>query len=210
MKYIVSILSLILNFFLFSQNQYHNTNGFLLRNSDTVAQIQNYDLNLQKRLLKEEKLSIYVNNLKQLNEKEKKELVWVVFYNGCDVVWSDTIVENEIESVITNTNDTIRKQDDLLSRLLLIENENKKINLRIESSSNYLIKSANQKNLSLIIGIGGSLISTGLITFNSMMGYSPSDKPTGAIIGIASSAAFLTLQITSNINLKKAGLKLNK
>lgn len=210
MKYIISIFSLILNFFLFSQKQYQNTNGFLLINSDTVAQIQNYDLNLEKRLLKEEKLSIYVNNLKQLNEKEKKELVWVVFYNGCDVVWLDTIVENEIESVITNTNDTIRKQDDLLSRLLLIENENKKINLRIESSSNYLIKSANQKNLSLIIGIGGSLISTGLITFNSMMGYSPSDKPTGAIIGIASSAAFLTLQITSNINLKKAGLKLNK
>jgi hypothetical protein len=87
----------------------------------------------------------------------------------------------------------------------MIEKQNENLRLKLELSSNYLIKSGNQKNLSICIGIGGSLISSGLIILNSYMGYTPSERPLGSIIGIASSAAFLTLQITSNINLKKAG-----
>jgi hypothetical protein len=210
MKIIITIIFLITSMKLISQIQYQNSNGYLKKNKDTVAYVLNYSKDLEKRLLKEEKLDVNVIPLKKLTDKEKKELEYVIFYPLCRVIWIDSleIKTKEIDNIgkVSKFSDSLQTTESiLLNRISVIEKQNENLRLKLELSSNYLIKSGNQKNLSICIGIGGSLISSGLIILNSYMGYTPSEKPIGSIIGIASSAAFLTLQITSNINLKKAG-----
>ena len=67
---------------------------------------------------------------------------------------------------------------------------------RLSLSSYYTIKSANQRNYSLVIGILGSIVSTAVITNNIKNGQTP-------VFGYV-----LSLQISSNNNQKQAGLAL--
>jgi hypothetical protein len=71
-----------------------------------------------------------------------------------------------------------------------------------------LIKSANQRNTSIIIGVIGSIISTGLMVNSLNQGYTPLQRPIGLIIGVGTTAAVLTLNISSNNNQRKAGVSL--
>jgi hypothetical protein len=76
---------------------------------------------------------------------------------------------------------------------------------RLSLSSYYTIKSANQRNYSLVIGILGSIVSTAVITNNIKNGQTP---VFGYVLLGGTAVATLSLQISSNNNQKQAGLAL--
>ena len=82
----------------------------------------------------------------------------------------------------------------------------------MDLSSQFLIKSAQQKNQSLIVGLAGCVVSSVLVAVSSNTNFQPYMKRqilfTAGVVGVGASIATLTIQIQSNNNLKKAGISL--
>ena len=99
----------------------------------------------------------------------------------------------------------IEEYDILKIRVKDLEVQSRTQNDAMLKSSNFLIKSANQKNQSIVIGIVGSLISTAFITKDIRNGQTPAF---GYALLVGTSVATLSLNISYNNNLKKAGVSL--
>jgi hypothetical protein len=84
--------------------------------------------------------------------------------------------------------------------------EIKDIQDRLRLSSVYIDVAANQKNTALAIGVIGTLVS-GFIIYSDPT--SKSNRVLGTFIGVTSGVAFLSLEISSNINFKRSAKILN-
>jgi hypothetical protein len=199
-KFILTSLLVLTSILSFSQN-FINKNGLIIRETDTVAKIENYDNNIKIALAFKSDLNVNVKLIDVLSDEDIKKMESDIFNTNCEITYTGNLVgKNEIETVIKDTS--------ISSTIMRLESYNMNLQNRLSISSDYLIKSANQRNTSIIIGVIGSIISTGLMVNSLNQGYTPLQRPIGLIIGVGTTAAVLTLNISSNNNQRKAGVSL--
>ena len=191
MKTFLTFIFLLLSTLSFSQ-KFKNDNGFVTYETDTIAKIKDYDKNLKVSIVMKSNVPFDVIFTKSIDKEKKQQLHKDLFY-GCNVNYIDTI------------SDTISSLSKIQS-ILMVENIDYRQNLNL--SSQYLIKSAKQRNQALIVGIAGSVISGILYSTIIKNGYNPVNNVTFVMVGAATTVGVITLSISSNNNQKKAGLAL--
>ena len=212
-KFILPILILLFANLSFSQ-KYHCRENSIFINNDTVGKITNIKCNsckstddLKNILLKEKSFDSlsWLNHMeldivlsKSISDTDKKNFFQYSFNSNCSV--------NYIDSLITN-----KKIDSSQVTAFNIDFNNK-LYTNMDLSSQFLIKSAQQKNQSLIVGLAGCVVSSLLVAVSSNTNFQPDMKRqilfTAGVVGLGATIATLTIQIQSNNNLKKAGISL--
>jgi hypothetical protein len=232
MKNLISIIFLFVSTSIFSQS-YGQKNEFITKNGDTIGVIKSIKSDLSKNIqvntrngitgnftdttkyiltnldmlsfLNKVDADIVIN--KPISNDDKKNINEIIFNQNCNcnfIFNSDTsklsASGNYSEFNLPVNIDGIGDGVSLNYSLQMNE-----LQERLSLSSYYTIKSANQRNYSLVIGILGSIVSTAVITNNIKNGQTP---VFGYVLLGGTAVATLSLQISSNNNQKQAGLAL--
>jgi len=232
MKNLISIIFLFVSTSLFSQS-YGQKNEFITKNGDTIGVIKSIKSDLSKNqqvntrngitgnftdttkyILTNLDMLSFLNKVdadivinKPISNDDKKNINEIIFNQNCNcnfIFNSDTsklsASGNYSEFNLPVNIDGIG--DGVALNYSLQMNE---LRERLSLSSYYTIKSANQRNYALVIGILGSIVSTAVITNNIKNGQTP---VFGYVLLGGTAVATLSLQISSNNNQKQAGLAL--
>ena len=232
MKNLISIIFLLVSTSIFSQS-YGRKNEFITKNGDTIGVIKSIKSDLSKNIqvntrngitgnftdttkyiltnldmlsfLNKVDADIVIN--KPISNDDKKNINEIIFNQNCNcnfIFNSDTsklsASGNYSEFNLPVNIDGIGDGVSLNYSLQMNE-----LQERLSLSSYYTIKSANQRNYSLVIGILGSIVSTAVITKDIKNGQTP---VFGYVLLGGTAVATLSLQISSNNNQKQAGLAL--
>ena len=232
MKNLISIIFLFVSTSIFSQS-YGQKNEFITKNGDTIGVIKSIKSDLSKNkqvntrngitgnftdstkyILTNLDMLSFLNKVdadivinKPISNDDKKNINEIIFNQNCNcnfIFNSDTsklsASGNYSEFNLPVNIDGIGDGVSLNYSLQMNE-----LQERLSLSSYYTIKSANQRNYSLVIGILGSIVSTAVITNNIKNGQTP---VFGYVLLGGTAVATLSLQISSNNNQKQAGLAL--
>jgi hypothetical protein len=232
MKNLISIIFLLVSTSIFSQS-YGRKNEFITKNGDTIGVIKSIKSDLSKNkqvntrngitgnftdstkyILTNLDMLSFLNKVdadivinKPISNDDKKNINEIIFNQNCNcnfIFNSDTsklsASGNYSEFNLPVNIDGIGDGVSLNYSLQMNE-----LQERLSLSSYYTIKSANQRNYSLVIGILGSIVSTAVITNNIKNGQTP---VFGYVLLGGTAVATLSLQISSNNNQKQAGLAL--
>ena len=166
-KFILPILILLFANLSFSQ-KYHCRENSIFINNDTVGKITNIKCNSCKSTddLKNIDSLSWLNHMefdivlsKIISDTDKKNFFQYSFNSNCSV--------NYIDSLITN-----KKIDSSQVTAFNIDFNNK-LYTNMDLSSQFLIKSAQQKNQSLIVGLAGCVVSSLLVAVSSNTNFQP-------------------------------------
>ena len=232
MKNLISIIFLFVSISLFSQS-YGRKNEFITKNGDTIGVIKSIKCDLSKNqqvntrngitgnfvdstkyILTNLDMLSFLNKVdadivinKPISNDDKKNINEIIFNQNCNcnfIFNSDTsklsASGNYTEIDLPVNIDGIGDGVSLNYSLQMNE-----LQERLSLSSYYTIKSANQRNCALVIGILGSIVSTAVITNNIKNGK---NEPFGYILGAGTAIGVLSFTISSNHNQKQAGLAL--
>jgi hypothetical protein len=231
MKNLISIIFLFVSTSIFSQS-YGQKNEFITKNGDTIGVIKSIKSDLSKNIqvntrngitgnftdttkyiltnldmlsfLNKVDADIVIN--KPISNDDKKNINEIIFNQNCNC---NFIFNSDTSKLSASGNysefNLPVNIDGIGDGILNYSLQMNELQERLSLSSYYTIKSANQRNYSLVIGILGSIVSTAVITNNIKNGQTP---VFGYVLLGGTAVATLSLQISSNNNQKQAGLAL--
>ena len=231
MKNLISIIFLFVSTSIFSQS-YGQKNEFITKNGDTIGVIKSIKSDLSKNkqvntrngitgnftdstkyILTNLDMLSFLNKVdadivinKPISNDDKKNINEIIFNQNCNC---NFIFNSDTSKLSASGNysefNLPVNIDGIGDGTLNYSLQMNELQERLSLSSYYTIKSANQRNYSLVIGILGSIVSTAVITNNIKNGQTP---VFGYVLLGGTAVATLSLQISSNNNQKQAGLAL--
>lgn len=197
MKSILAFLFLLFSTFTFSQRA-TNQGDIILIGNDTIAVVDYINCQSCNATKSEilsnvdtyswmNKMDVGLSVVSDITVSDKQKISQL--FNGNNITYNDSLGVVTDKSILEITPDS---------------NEQTNIQLNIDLTSEYLIKSANQKMAAIIVGVVGGL-GTSLM---AMSGKVNRDAVVG--FGFITAGGVVALQISSSYNLKMAGGSLKK